>query len=613
MGDAFPSFTFGDSYSPLGRNSLSEGLEGSTVARNMLNWTRGKQLLKFGVEYRRIRSRSKDWSTSAGNYTFSNQGTALPTSLSNTGDSYASFLLGQTATASMSLPFQSESTWPYWGFFVQDDYRVTSRLTLNLGLRYEFTGVPHEFNDQYSLVDLGVPNPAAGGRPGASVFAGRGEGHVGSSYLYSTDYSGIGPRFGFAWQVAANTVVRGGYGLFYGGNDLDIVTTGYRTVASHATLDQGVTPAFILEEGFPGSYSPNPVLTPSMLNGQSVTARSSSAPRMPRTQNWSLSVQRELNASWVAELSYVANKATRLSSPSMINDNQVDPRYLPLGSLLTQQVTSAAAVAAGIVKPYPDFTGSVAQALRPYPQYLTVTEQAAKAGSSFYQSFVARVRKRYSAGVTLDAHCTSSWLLGTSDTTQDHFNRGAEWTLVNYDIPHALVIQYTYDLPFGAGKPWLNRGGVLSALVSGWNINGIHRYQSGTPLSISTSNTLPIFNRTLRPNVVSGVDRSTGIPLGDFDSTPAAASTPTPLPCRRPSPLATPAPPTTTCATSASSPRIFRPSKARASGKLPSWSSRRRSSTPSTGTGSPISPPRATPRPLAKPQVRAWAASLHWG
>lgn len=510
-GDAFPTFSFGDSYGSLGRNSLSDSTEGSMVFKDMLNWSRDKHLIKIGVEARQFRNWSVDQSTSAGNYTFTNQGTALPTSLNNTGDSFSSFLMGQTATASLSLPFESAYRKPYWAFFVQDDYRITSRLTLNLGLRYEFANAPYEINGKDTVVDLSAANPAAGGRPGASIFAGS------SRRIYSANYSGIGPRVGFAYRLGTKTAIRGGFGLFYSDNDLAPVTTGFRTVVGLQTLDQGVTPPFLLQNGFPGSYSANPTLTPSILNGQNVTSLSSSAPRGPRTQNWSLSIQRELTSSIAMELSYVANKATRLSSPSMINDNQLDPRYLSLGSLLTQPATSAAAVAQGITLPYAGFTGTVAQALRPYPQYLTITEQAAKAGASNFQSFVARIRKRYSGGVTLDTHYTWSKLMGTSDTVQNNANRAQEWTLLNYDVPHALVLQYTYELPFGPGKRWAATG-WKSRVAGGWNINGIHRYQSGTPLFVTVNNTLAAFNRTLRPDVVGGTDRSNDIALGNFQA-----------------------------------------------------------------------------------------------
>lgn len=237
----------------------------------------------------------------------------------------------------------------------------------------------------------------------------------------------------------------------------------------------------------------------------------------PRTQNWSASIQRALKADWALELSYVANHNTRLSASNMVNINQDDPRYLALGSLLTQSVTSAAAVSAGIPVPYPGFTGTVAQALRPYPQYLTVTEQSAKVGTSVYNAFTARIHKRYSAGVTLDAHFTWSKNLGNADSSvQNDFNRQAEWTLLSYDVRYALVMHWSYEMPFGPGKPLLNKTAWTRHLVSGWVINGIHYYQSGTPLFITMTNTLPIFNRQLRPNAVPDVSPSTGISNGDF-------------------------------------------------------------------------------------------------
>src|SRR5215475_14302911 len=146
--------------------------------------------------------------------------------------------------------------------------------------------------------------------------------------------------------------------------------------------------------------------------------------------------------------SYVANRNTRQSASGMVNLNQVDPKYLGLGTLLTQNISSAAARAANIPIPYAGFNGTVAQALRPYPQYLSVTEQSAKAGSSLYNAFTLRMRKRYSAGITLDAHFTWSKNLGTVDSSvQDNFNRPVERTLLNSDVPCALVMHWSYELP----------------------------------------------------------------------------------------------------------------------------------------------------------------------
>lgn len=518
-GDSMPTFSFTDGYAALGsNNSLYNNVEQSLILKDVLSWTRGRQMIKFGVEYRMFYDPRSERSSSAGTYSLSNTGTALPTNLNATGDSYASFLLGQIGSASLSHPFDSNSHKPYWSFFVQDDYRVKPRLTLNLGLRYEVVLAPYEMNDRYSLVDLGTPNPVAGNRPGASIFAGTGAGKTGTHTLAKTNWRGFGPRFGFAFQVNSKTVFRGGYGIYYGDNGIFAATTGYRTVVNYQTLDQGVTPPFILSQGFPATSGTQVQLVPNLLNGQSVTARSNSIANQPLTQNWSASVQRELGPNLALEVSYVANRNTRQSAANMLNINQVDPQYLALGSLLTQNITSTAARNANIAAPYAGFTGTVAQALRSYPQYLTVSEQSAKAGASMYNALVARIRKRYSSGVTLDAHYTWAKNIGNVDSSvQNDFNRRGEWTLLTSDVPHALVMQYSYELPFGPGKRLLKGTGVAKYFVGGWVFNGIQRYQSGVPLFVTMTNSLPVFNRQLRPNIVAGANPSTGISNGKFD------------------------------------------------------------------------------------------------
>jgi hypothetical protein len=524
VGDAFPFFSFTNGYSNVGRSSLSDSFEQSAIVKNVLSWAKGRQLFKIGGEYRRLMRSSADSANSAGSYAFNRLGTALPGGPATTGDGFASFLLGQVHSASLSFPFEQASRRPYWAIFVQDDFRVTSKLTLNLGFRYEQTLAPWEKDNLYTLVDLDTPNPAAGGRPGASVFAGvGGEG----DRLLRSDASAWGPRFGFAYQVFNKTVVRGGYGIFYADPAAFTVNTGLRRVGSFASLDNGVTPAFRLAEGLP-EPGPAPSATPGLVNSQNVTARTDSVLNMPRTQNWSLSVQHELARDLLFELSYAANHNTRQTAPSMVNINQVDPRFLSLGSLLTQNINSAAAAAAGIQRPYEGFQGSVAQALRPFPQYLNVTEQSAKAGRTLYHGGTVRLKKRFSSGLLTEGHYTWSKNLGYSEPgevgfgtsnnmLQNNFDRRAEYSLLPNDVPHALVFYYAYELPFGQGKRFLNQGGVADKLLGGWQVSGIHRYQSGNPLQISMNNNLPIFGRTLRPDAVQGAQRQTDIRNADFD------------------------------------------------------------------------------------------------
>jgi hypothetical protein len=232
--------------------------------------------------------------------------------------------------------------------------------------------------------------------------------------------------------------------------------------------------------------------------------------RAPYFLNDQISVQYSLPGQATFEAAYVGVKGTRLGT-NLINLNQVNPKYLALGSLLTQSVTSAAAVAAGIPIPYPGFTGSVAQALRPYPQYQTITNHSNPNGNSTYNALQLKYTKRMSHGLTVLVAYTWSKTLadgdisaGGGDSGQDYYNRRLEKGIADYDVPQLLSIAYTYELPFGKGKQFLNSG-VASQVLGGWQLTGIQQYQSGMPVQLTVNNTLPIFNQVLRPNLVAGV------------------------------------------------------------------------------------------------------------
>jgi hypothetical protein len=395
-------------------------------------------------------------------------------------------------------------------------------------LRFEFEQAPYEAADRYSAIDLGLANPGAGNLPGALIFAGSGPGRVGRRTLSDTDYSGVGPRFGLAWQADRKTVIRGGYGLYYSSNYNSVGTAGFNISASFASLDNGITPAFHLSDGFPQNFNHSPRIDPTFQNGQSGSYIQSTSTRLPRTQNWSLGIQRELTTNLLAEAVYIGNHNTRQLAGQLVNINQVDPKYLVLGSLLTANVNSPEARAAGIPIPYPGFNGSVAQALRPFPQYQTLSTTAT-AGNSIYHALQIGLRKRLSVGLSLDAHYSLSKNIGYTSSAlsggagldgnigQDNLNRKLERAILPTDITHAILISYVYDLPFGPGKAFLNQGGAAGKLIGGWSVAGVHRYQSGMPLSLSMNNNLPIFNRVLRPDRVSGQEAGTGISNADFN------------------------------------------------------------------------------------------------
>jgi hypothetical protein len=525
-GTSLPVINFTEGYASYSSTSGTYDDEQIYAFRDSLSWFTGKHSLKFGAEYRSPRPNIRSTSNTSGTFNFNSLGTALPSQNATTGNGFASFLLGDVQSATMNFPSARWPRRPYWGFFVQDDLKLTRRLTLNLGFRYEFTQATTDASDVASTVSLTEPNPGAGGRPGALIFAGEGPGRTGSRSFVDTDWSGAGPRFGIAFQADPKTVLRAGYGIYYSNNYLEYSTAGFNVTASYTSLDNGLTPAFRLREGFPQDFRQTAAIDPTFLNGRDASIVEQSAAAMPRTQNWTFSVQREISTNLVVEASYIGTRGTRQTAVQLVNLNQVDPRYLSLGPLLTQNITSEAARNAGIGLPYEGFRGTVAQALRPYPQYLNVTSTAAKAGNSKYNGATLSVRKRTSAGFTIDGHYTYSKAMGYTEYAatsngndvlgMDTYNRQLEFGLLPYDMTHSFLATYSYTLPIGRGTGRLSSG-FLGKLLEAWTVSGVHRYQTGFPIRVTMTNTLPIFNRMQRPDIVAGQDPLTPIPNGDFN------------------------------------------------------------------------------------------------
>ena len=521
-GDRFPVLSFGDGYVGAASGGITDNKDDVYMFKDTVNWTVGRSNWKFGGEYRWNHLHNRQLTNTQGSLSFNNLATANPASPAGTGNSFASMLLGEVASGNVRFPQNVGIRRTYGGFFVQNDFKFSRKLTLNFGLRWEFMGAPFEQQNRYSVVDLTRPNPAAGNRPGALIFAGEGTGRTGTRRLVDRDNSAWGPRFGFAYALTPKTVLRGGYGLYYADNYLSITSSGFNIEGTFQTLDNGITPGFRLRDGFPQSFPKEPRIDPSLLNNQSASFLEQASAALPRTQSWSVGVQHDLGHELVAEINYIGNHATRQVAPELSNINQVDPRYLPLGQLLTRNINSAEARAANIPIPFAGFNGSVAQALRAFPQYLTLTSQQAKIGASVYHGAEFKIRKRFATGFSFEASYTRSKALGYNapsyqgfggldNMLQDHFNLGAERSLLSYDVPNAFVANYIYTLPFGKGSGW------RKAAFGDWTLSGIHRYQSGYPIQVSMNNLLPIFNRVLRPDLLAGANPSSGLSNGDFD------------------------------------------------------------------------------------------------
>jgi hypothetical protein len=531
----FPQFNFTNGYTNIGGGGEQVLAEDGYNLVDNITWITGRHTLKFGIDFRRNGHNLRSTGRDSGFFNFSFLETSLPNSpeRSLTGDGFASFILGAMDSGERYVYTTTiGDRFRYYSGFIQDDFRVTSRLTLNMGLRYDVPQARVEVADRMSSFDPSVPNPGAAGRLGAIVFAGDGPGRIGQRTFADTDFKQFGPRAGFAFSLNPKTVIRSGYGIYYatggasqGNGHLVGFNMGYTAVNSVASTDTGVTPAVYLDNGFPENFPLPPFINPAYGVGTTVYYMAKEDAHSPYLQNWNFNIQRELPANILLDAAYAGSKGTRLIT-NLYNHNQVDPRHLSLGSLLTADINSSAARAANIPYPYSGFTGSVAQALRPYPQYTGITRPYQNAGSSTYHALQMKVQKRFSHGLnflvayTMSKSITNSeaqFAVPFSSGAQDSFNHKPEKSISQNDYPHNLVMSYSYELPLGTGKPFLNGNRVVAKLAGGWRVSGIQQYQSGSPMNVIVSNTLPIFNSVLRPNVVAGVPVRAPVGEGGFD------------------------------------------------------------------------------------------------
>jgi Carboxypeptidase regulatory-like domain len=512
--------------------------EQSYQFRDDITYIRGKHSLKLGFDHRRVQGGRAD--TSRVNFNFSFLETSLPnaSNRNDTGSALASMMLGAVDFASLGFtPTRSGFRWRYYGGYIQDDIKLTSKLTVNAGVRWEAFLPPFETYDRMSNFDPTEPNPGAGGIPGALVFAGTGPGLSGQRRFADTVWNNFGPRLGLAYMWNSKTVMRAGFGITYSQNSalgsarfpstLGFNLGSFETGAQIGSQDGGVTPAFFIDNGYPQNFVLPPKIDPSFANGQNVTFTPRDGYRPPYLTSWNFSLQRELARDTVLDVAYVGNKGTHLLS-FLDAPNQLNPGFLGLGDLLTQDVASPEAAAAGIFAPFPGFTGTVAQALRPFPQYRTITVQAEPDGTSSYQALQVKLDKKYSENLNFLVAYTFSKTITDADSAltfvsgpshQNGYDKRVERTIAMHDATHNLVLSYVYKLPVGRGKRYLNRGGVLDKFVGGWGIAGISTYQTGYPSGFLVSSSLPgiILSGSIRPDRVSGQPCRGSSGPGGFD------------------------------------------------------------------------------------------------
>jgi hypothetical protein len=542
--DAFPSIFFrgDDNYlgfaNTNGNKTVGTQFNSTQHVTAGVSWVKGRHEYKFGGDFRRTKTFGPviDQAGAQGQWEFARAQTADPLRTATTGNAFASFLLGlpTRAAVNLSLPeFNDSARYGYQGFYVQDNWKVSSKLTLNLGLRYDVPLARYSPLGVFTSFDPELPNPKVDNRPGALTYAGFGPGRINAKRFADIDWSEFGPRIGFAYQLDPKTVIRGAWGIYYaagnhttGGFCLGC-SFGFTASPERISAD-GYSPALNWDGGFqPGpGFVPPPFIDPSFANGQSPWYINPRSGIQPRIKNWNFTVQRELPKGVVLNAAYVGHRGSNLNSTVQLN--QLDPKYLSLGALLNRNINDPAVAAAGFTKPYSSFTGTLAQALRPYPQFLDVPDHYGALGKSWYDALQTTVEKRFGY---LQAFVGYTWSKSLSDGSytqtafqeenQDSYNRGrAEKGLLRYDIPHMFNVLWTLDMPFGPGRKWITtRNPLISRVVGGWTVSWAGQYRSGNLLLLAAPNTLDsgvLFTKFKKATAVSD-SFETGLARSDYD------------------------------------------------------------------------------------------------
>ena len=532
----FPNITFngqnaitGWGVSP-GETSNNDRQLGLSFVNNWL-WTKGRHTLNIGGEARREYEDQQACTACAGEFNFSQAETSTPNSadpnFSSYGSSFASFLLGQVDSADRILANEMELRNFDISPYIQDDIKLTHRLTVNAGLRWDIM-VPFTENHNYIVfLNETAPDPGAANLPGAASRFGTCTGCAGYNRA-AIDWKQFGPRLGISYQLNDKTVLQaGGFLAYLQGGAYEFGTANVAVTMGNLLIGEfnrsatgSSTPGY---GDWDSSQMPLPAVVPfnpSLGNGNSITYFNPNLGRAPYVQSWNVTVQRQLPWTMFLTASYIGNRAVRL--PSGMNPiNQPNPSILSYGSLLSQPVDSPAAVAAGITDPYPDFVtqfgggATVEQALKPFPQYTNVQNLYDDTGSSFYNSFQAQGEKRFSNGLSYLASLTLGRDLTNADrafsaffnTPLNKYNQKPEFAVSNNDQKYLVRVATTYELPFGPGHQFFHNQGLTGQVIGGWQLSGIFDYEGGTPLQISESGSgIDGFNR---PLIVPGVERQT--------------------------------------------------------------------------------------------------------
>jgi hypothetical protein len=478
-------------YATFGAGGYSRTRDGHYILNDAMVLQMGRHSLSVGGEFMRYAYSSYKPGVLSGSYNFTGSFTTIS---GQSGYGLADLLLGLPASTTINTTntvFHYNLN--YFAGYVQDDYRITSRLTLNLGLRYEFDGPASEEHNNYYSFNPNIID-ATTGKQGGIEFAGfNGAPHS----LTPNVYTGVLPRVGLNYHAFRNTVVRGGYGIYQlpsiGFNALS--STSASTVsATFQTQNGSFTPAYQLSQGVP-AYSPNvgangqPLIPSSLTSPSSTPVQLQLTAVLPYLQEWQVGVQQDLGHNWIAELDYQGNHGVHL--PVVLPPNQIAP------------------------SPTCCFGVKTAQSLRPYPQFLTVYD-VTNGGAQAYAALFATLSHRWSDGISVRAAYTWARTLDDVDggtltpLLQNYYNLHAQWGTAKTSIPQRFSLSAVYALPVGSGGRFLPHTPVVSQVIGHWKVSTVAQFQVGLPYNVSQTDQLQIgsngqfVTETGNPNIARG-------------------------------------------------------------------------------------------------------------
>jgi hypothetical protein len=480
----------------IGRSGNQEALNDAHTFQANMTRIGARHTLKWGGDIRVFRDNGFNAAYASGDFQFNQAFTRGPDPVrdTNSGHAAASFLLGTPSSASVDKNVAPAFQNVYYAGYVQDDFRISPRLTMNFGLRYDYeTPRTERYNQMTRGFAYDTPNPLQQQVSGFDLRGGLQFAGINGLPRGQTDpqRQSFAPRFGVAWQLSPRMVLRAGYGIFFAGTtNLGAGTAaspGFSVATPMVTSLDGVTPQDRLSNPYPNGLL-NPIGSSQgllTLAGQNVSFVDISR-SVSYTQQYSFGIQFEPMRNLLIETAYSGNRGINLEM-SDINLNQLTEENMRLQDALLARVPNPffGLISTGSLA---SATTTRAQLLRPYPHFGNVVMRDPTRGSATYHAFQLKVERRFAQGFTFLAAYTNAKLLDNVGGIQNHRNLQAERALSSLNRPQRLVLTGVWEVPVGPGRRWRpGDNAVVNKILEGWQFDWITTFQGGEPLGITKS------------------------------------------------------------------------------------------------------------------------------